>query len=509
MAKKTNEKVTSIADHQKAKAGSKPASGSGKGSDAKDTAATAEQVYRVAGTGGPIETIDRAKAVEDCTAGGMFNAESVDGMLDGGDVAFSDDFYYATDPKLLSKWEQSGSSQAETIEPAPEDDATAALVDAEVEAAAGSSEYPATYPTFEAVKNIVTQATGTIVDRKGSLAVETAKVKGGTKLVDLTEAWEKVETPLADVKPDAIVKKETEEIAKPLTKKEQTRLEKLEAAVIQAKDAIENGPFVMAAALDEIRKDRLYRDTHKRFGDYAFEKFGITREYAQQLAQIAGYVEIANEALEGDTKLNTSVNVAIALTRDTNKLAKELGLGRVEMAVLKPLIVSTVTLLADIAPKDEDGNLIVTPRLVDALNTTIREHITDGVVEIEGDQMTLGAAKEKGLLNHSLREEVITRAAEGLRVNSERIAGEVREAYDRQNEPVGNGGENLTPDKPTYWTKPAPTPSFDCSLHGNKPIISIGNGRFQTKCLCRWHIDADSGELVCFEVKGKRVRRAA
>lgn len=344
-----------------------------------------------------------------------------------------------------------------------------------------------------------------VADYEKRSAVET----GAGFTVDEVET----EAPEPEVKKDAIAPVAPSSLElPPLTDREVARLAKLEGYIEKAKDAYDSAPMVMGAALEEVRAKQLFRETRKAdgelcktYGEYAEFKFGITREYAQNLAQISGYMDIANEAIEGGDKLNVSVATANAMLRDTNKIAKSLGLGRVEFETLKPMIVASTALLIDTAPKDEEGNPVISPRFVDAFNEKIRDHLHGGVVEIEGKQMTLAAAKEKGLLNASLVEEVTTAAAEGIRINRATIMSETQDAWERQNEPVTNGGDGGA--KPTeYYRGEVPELDVHCEKHGETKIISIGNGRFQTKCQCRWHVSAEDGELVCFEVKGRRVK---
>lgn len=201
--------------------------------------------------------------------------------------------------------------------------------------------------------------------------------------------------------------------------------------------------------------------------------------------------------------MEMSINAANKLVRGTNQLAKGLGAGELKgVDALRPVIKNIGRLLFDIAPKDKDGNAEITPRLVDSLNATIGEIVKSDSVTIDGKSMKLSEAREKGLLSASVQTEILEKAAEGILTNREIIRSEAKKSYDASNvsqKPVITG--------PTqFYTGVAPMLDVTCGLHNLTKVISIGTGKFQTKCGCRWLIDNESGSLRCFEVLGKTVK---
>lgn len=68
---------------------------------------------------------------------------------------------------------------------------------------------------------------------------------------------------------------------------EQRRLEELEAIVEQGLQTF----YEVGKALDEIRENRLYRETHKTFEAYCREKWGIARRTADQFIGAAKVME--------------------------------------------------------------------------------------------------------------------------------------------------------------------------------------------------------------------------
>jgi hypothetical protein len=85
-----------------------------KGKTAADTAPDGK-VFRVDQNGSPVRTVDRKTAVADIVKEGAFTEETVNKMLDAGEVAYQGDaFYFATSRKALAKWEkEQGSAPAD------------------------------------------------------------------------------------------------------------------------------------------------------------------------------------------------------------------------------------------------------------------------------------------------------------------------------------------------------------------------------------------------------------
>jgi hypothetical protein len=181
-----------------------------------------------------------------------------------------------------------------------------------------------------------------------------------------------------------------------------------------------------------------------------------------------------------------------------------MGIGKTKgFEDLKPIIKEQMRLLVDVAPKDKDGNAQITPRFVQNFHDTLKDVIQSGMVEVDGKQYTLEDAKKKGIALSAIREQVIESTAQNLMAKSDLIRSEVQKSWEETNAPA-------TPPKrsePMEDFKGEPGDlGIVCSRHGNTKILSIGTGRFQTGCKCRWQIDADSGALLNIEVNGKRIR---
>lgn len=465
---------------------------SAKGGSAKSQAAAPKasaKVFRVDVNKGPVRQVSRKDAVADALRSEAFTEETLNAMLDRGEVIPSPDYYYATTEKALSKWSVNAPPESKPLEIGDLVYSSERDVVGEIKDKDGT---PRVFFTFEGhVKSVAVSA------------------KWGRANASQIEAYK---ASLALVKDEAV----EVEVIPAMTDEEKAELAERETVISTNLAAQENASMVIGENLDIIRKNQWFRESvnpetnspFKNFGEYATAKFGLTREYAQNLAQISGYHQIAVDALPAKLKDGgLSVNTTNALVRSQNRLSKEFGLDEIEgFDELRPIIVGSMKILADVAPKNKrTGQAEVTPRLVKAVTDTINEIVKSGSVEIEGKQMSIADAAAKGVLGAATQNQVIEVVAEGIKANRQTIADEASKAYER----------SVTPAKPSAGSGPkltysgtVPDLGLSCDKHGATKVLSIGNGTFQTKCKCRWRIDAESAKLVCFEVNGKRVKTA-
>lgn len=507
---KKGSKGTETAKKQSAKpTDGKAASANGNANKKSDPTAipaiNATQVYRVDQKGSPLRVLSRSAAIKDALEGGEFNEETLNSMLDRGRVIFSKNFYYATKSDALKKWTTEG---AVAVEAGSEKPAKEKAVEEK------APEEPAK-PKIKRGDRVFLPAKrqyGKVVGEKDNLSVTYPKA-GSDKLVKLTDDWV-----LADGNEGALVPTEPPVEGQiipnddaPMSKEEKAELAQHETIIENAQTQFESAPMVMGKHLNEIRVKKLHRGTNKNFGEYVFERFGIARAYAQNLAQLSGYHAIAIDSVKASNGLELTVNTTNQLVRGLNRFTRDLGLQSFDgFEPLQPVIKNTMRLLVDIAPKDKKtGKPTITPRLVQTFDEKLREIITGGVVHLEGQAMTIEEANQLGVLHNLAVAEIVEATAESIQANRETIRSEAKAAYERQIAPQEN--KDAKPKGPKqYYTGAVPTlDNIKCAKHGETKIISIGTGKIQTKCKCRWHIDSESGDLVCFEVNGKTVKQSA
>ncbi len=188
-------------------ANTKPTAGSGKGAKRQSQPAKAgkDRVFSVKADGGPIETVYRAVAIEDCTSNDVLTAEHCDKMLSDSGVIFSDEFYYSESREALTKHEKDGIH--ETVEglvdeseflpepPAEIDvptEAPAPKRSAKPKAQKESAPEPEPVNAGDTVVNRTTGGFGDVEDRNGVLIVVfVRKGKKKSEALPLTKKWRK------------------------------------------------------------------------------------------------------------------------------------------------------------------------------------------------------------------------------------------------------------------------------------------------------------------------------
>jgi hypothetical protein len=105
-----------------------------------------------------------------------------------------------------------------------------------------------------------------------------------------SEAREQTDVPGAH----ALEAKSTDvEIATPLSAEEKQRLSKLEKVI----DAKLGDFFEVGSALMEIKREELYRETHRNFNLYCLDRWGFGRSYANKLIGSAERIQLLPEDL--------------------------------------------------------------------------------------------------------------------------------------------------------------------------------------------------------------------
>ena len=222
---------------------------------------------------------------------------------------------------------------------------------------------------------------------------------------------------MEDTKAQALVKQNEViqgEVELPLSDAEQRRLIELENLVKESQQAVEKASFVMGRALLEIQKSRLYRATHNAFGKYVFERFGITREYAIQLANISSYHQLAVEGLNSGESFQMSVNTARAFDQEVRKIARELGVDKNEIqSQLQSIIKLSLRLLCDIG-LNENNSIVLTPRLTQNFFAALKDFVKPSKIEINGEQFTVEEAKRISFPKKLIQSKFLEAAEENI-----------------------------------------------------------------------------------------------
>lgn len=307
------------------------------------------------------------------------------------------------------------------------------------------------------------------------------------------------------IKDDAIVGEVAPDWADPLTDEEKNIRVVSETAVREAKTVLDTAPQIMMEHLSVIRHGRLYRDTHgKDFGKYAFETFGITREYAQNMAQAGDFLAVLGD--DANPQLTSSVNNVNRSLRGANKIAAAIGVKASEFEIMRPIIESTAEIFSEIA-MDENGEMLENaPQIIVALNETIAEVARTGNVEIDGEQISIADAKEQGLLGGAVQLQVVTQVREQILAQKQTIIQDAKRRQASRTAPH----VPVTPKKTDKeeFVGEIPTHFATCSAHGleDNYVVKVFNAGFELKCGCKFQLLVGSDSFVCIETDGKTVR---
>lgn len=215
--------------------------------------------------------------------------------------------------------------------------------------------------------------------------------------------------------------------SKKFTDEEKAMLDDLEKKYEEADEVAkkEKVSLVMCEILSKIRKGKLYRETHNTFKDFAFERFNITRNYAQNSAQVGDYLSVLREKfIIAET---FSVNTIQAMAVGTNKVAEEIGIKKKsDFTSMRPIIENITTILIDIST-EKDEKIVIKPDIVKKVYEMVANIIKSETVTIEGVKVKVWEAKEKCLVDNSLHKKIISQLAEQILAKLEIIKNEFGE----------------------------------------------------------------------------------
>ena len=446
-----------------------------------------KNVYFVPKAKGTIEFCTVEEALKDIEAGGFFTSDIALQMFQNGEVPFSETKYYAVKFEPLEEWEIKEEAKPEEPE--------AVLI------TSGDIVSKETNGVIKIGEVFVDDAGATqvrfYVNGKPKLQKLSTGKKGWSRLEDQTVALAEFES----TKPTEVVAV----VVEPLTLEEKTRFNEIESELDGLKQELEvNLPIKIGGLLLEIQQGQLHRETGKTFEEYVKDRFGYSRQYSTQLAQNAGFDQVVEPSrlLEGMKEL--SFKASTDLVRKGNALVESVGLEESGMDELKDILQASVELVGEVA--SQEGERSVVPRVIDATNQVIRDILAEEAVTIDGQQYKLSEAKEAGLLNPSVKNQVLELVAESLKTNRDYIISQSREALARQVAPVVGGGTSTA--KVYYEEKiPKTQVKATCPIHKAQAFKSIGNGTFQLECGCRFRISTVTGDVAIFEVDGKAVKQ--
>lgn len=300
----------------------------------------------------------------------------------------------------------------------------------------------------------------------------------------------------------------------PMTDEEKELRDTTVQEFLEAKAAFEQSPRVMMEKAALLRHNKLYRETHDTFEQFALEELKLTREYAQNLAQFGDFLAALNSSpISENPAVTGSINAVKRLTVNTNKIARQLGIETSDFEVMKPIIQNMAEIVADLTT-DENGEVLPNaPRIVAGLNDVLREVVNRNVVEIEGENMTVEEAQKKGVLGHAVISQTVETVAEGIKANRQTIIDDARRRAEKRTQPHSpatprpSSKEQFVGAVPVYKITCDNPNHADINKKNENRVVKVFNAGFGLFCSCMFQeLTTSPGVWVCIETDGLTVQ---
>lgn len=175
-----------------------------------------------------------------------------------------------------------------------------------------------------------------------------------------------------------------------LTDDEAKEFKKLEGDLIKLQNTEKKISFQIGEILNKLRKNPRFWQSlgYSSFSEYAIARFGMKREYLQNLAQMGAFFEVVGDITK---KGDFSVNAVNQLMRNQNVRAEKIGLKDTELEEFKPFLDEVIDITLQTARKDGNDKMpVITPKIVDTVDTVISDNLD--LSDIQGDDLLARAA---------------------------------------------------------------------------------------------------------------------
>lgn len=455
-----------------------------------------ETIYKLVVGKTEITETDRETALDDCVNNDFDEKNSE--CLTYGDIIISDNIYYSKDKAKLEKLIRSSEIKEgdrvynEKSNKFGDVIATkAGQLRVQYEGESRSTSVLLT-GNWQKVESVIKQAIDLVeeVIKDTDLEIDQETVT----------ALEKYENELVPIDGEIVHEKEYNENSI------ETQYTKIKDAIKHKQSLLNKIPVLIGYDLAELHEQQLYLVQYPDFETCVQTEFGIVREYAYELMKAAIIHEQAVAEL-GDDQANTlSIKAFGAFANTSIQIGKRLGLEGSNadiLASVSELVRTNIRAAVNIVPKRKDGTPILTQQNTKAAMETIEYFATSNTVEVDGEQIPLGEANASGITTVAAKNHALHILTEQVKGKNEYLA----EIYEKRKKNTENGvshnGKLSTATE--VYKGLVPTLDIVCSQHKETFISSIGNGKIQTACGCRWYIHAESGDLVCYECNDKAV----
>ena len=216
-----------------------------------------------------------------------------------------------------------------------------------------------------------------------------------------------------------------------LSDEDKADLERIEAEIIEELPNWEKSNDFLGARFAEINKRKLYRKTHRSFPKYILEKFNVTRAKAYQLI-ISSEVRAAIADGGNEVKILPSQRASQTLNQITNSVMEALKENHSALELEnydKQLHRAIWEITIQSAPKDGNGEPIISPAHLESVKTTIGRIIETKTINVDGSDVPVN------LLNTFVDSSITEETSERTARQKSKIVDEIKKSNDRKSAP--------------------------------------------------------------------------
>jgi hypothetical protein len=269
---------------------------------------------------------------------------------------------------------------------------------------------------------------------------------------------------------------------------------------------IQKIPVLIGYDLAEMHEQQLYLCEYKDFETCVKSEFGLSREYAYELMEAAIIHNEVRKELGTEQADSLAIKSFGAFAKTSLEIGKRLGFegnNSEILASVSEIVRTNIRTVADIAPKRSDGSPIITQQTTKAILETVTEFVTSNTAEYDGEQMPLDKTNESGITSLLAENQALHIITEQIKSKKEYLREHYEQGKKNTEKGVAHNGKLSTSTE--IYKGIVPALEIICSQHKETFISSIGNGKIQTACGCRWYIHAETGDLVCYECNDRAV----
>jgi hypothetical protein len=286
----------------------------------------------------------------------------------------------------------------------------------------------------------------------------------------------------------------------------ETQYTKIKDAIKHKQNLLNKIPVLIGYDLAELHEQQLYLVEYPDFETCVEKEFGIVREYGYELMKAAIIHEQARLELGEDQANSLSIKALGSFAKTSITIGKRLGFDGTNADVLasvSELVRTAIRSAVNIVPKRKDGTPILTQQNTKAAMETIEYFATSNTVEVDGEQIPLGDANASGITTVAAKNHALHILTEQVKGKNEYLA----EIYEKRkkNTELGVSHNGKLSTQTEIYKGLVPTLEIVCSQHKETFVVSIGNGKMQTACGCRWFINDNTKDLDCYECNDKAV----